>query len=316
MVTSVSRTGQSLQTHAPSTIVVGADVRGRSTSAVVWAAEEAQRTGHPLLVVTAHDDTPTPPDGQHGLEGLARRLTLSEVAFRDVVGDPADTLLAAATDADAALVVVGRRSLGAPQRVLVGSTSRMVAGRSPLPVVVVPEPWIQPTMSSAPVVAGIGSPGVSTGDLADPARDDAVLAFAFARAAQLHAPLIVVSSWELPSIYSWSPSDVEGWRRRYDAALDERLASWCRQYPDLEVIARSQAVPAHLALLDASKVAQLTVLGRHAHAHLPGFALGSTLRHVLGGTDRPVAVVPADDPAETAASAERATRFPTWAPMF
>jgi nucleotide-binding universal stress UspA family protein len=317
MVTSVRRSEQSQQTHAPRSIVVGADVGGRSTSAVVWAAEEAQRTGHPLVVVTAHDETPPPQDGEHGLEGLARRLTLSDVAFHDVLASPAEALLATAVDGDAALLVVGRRSLGATQRVLIGSTSRAVAGRAQVPVVVVPEPWIQPTMSSAAIVVGVGSPDLTTGALADPARDDSVLAFAFDRATQMHVPLIVVSAWEMPSIYTWSPADVTGWRRRYEASLDERLASWCRRYPDLEVVARSLPEPAHLALLDASKAAQLTVVGRHPRSHLGGFPIGSTVRHLLHGAERPVAIVPVlQENRETTETTKPAAKDLPWAPMF
>lgn len=320
MVSSVRRTQQSPQKHATPSIVVGADVRGRSTSAVVWAAEEAQCTGHPLVVVTAHEDPPPADDAeQHGLGSLARRLTLSDVAFHDVVGNPADALLASALEGDAEVLVVGRRSLGAAQRVLIGSTSRAVAGRAQVPVVVVPEPWIQPTMSSAPLVVGVGSPDLTTGDLVDETRDEAALTFAFERATQMHVPLIVVSAWEMPSIYTWAPGDVAAWRHRYEASVDERLASWCRRYPDLEVIARSLPEPAHLALLDASKAAQLTVVGRHPSAHLGGFSIGSTARSVLNGAERPVAVVPmppADVREDATQPTEVGSEGPTWAPMF
>jgi hypothetical protein len=87
MVSSLRRTEQPQQMYATGSIVVGADVRGRSTSAVVWAAEEAQRTGHPLLVVTALDQPRSDHDaGQHGMASLAHQLTLSDVAFHEAVG--------------------------------------------------------------------------------------------------------------------------------------------------------------------------------------------------------------------------------------
>ncbi len=301
MVSSLHTTEQLQQKHTAPSIVVGADARGRSTSAVVWAAEEAQRTGHPLLVVTAHDRPQASVDEQHGLGSLARRLTLSDVAFHDVVGSAAAALLASARDAQAELLVVGRRSSGTVRRTLVGGTSRAVAGEAQVPVIVVPEPWIQPSMSSAPIVAGVTSPDLSSEGSVDPRHDEAVLAFAFERATQMRVPLIVVSAWEMPNIYTWSPADVARWRHRYASSLDERLAPWCRQYPGLEVIARSLPEPAHIALLDASKEAQLTVVGRRSRAHLSAFSLGSTARSVLHGTERPVAVLPgpsADDTAD------------------
>jgi nucleotide-binding universal stress UspA family protein len=299
MVSSLRRTEQPQQMYATGSIVVGADVRGRSTSAVVWAAEEAQRTGHPLLIVTALDQPPADHDaGQHGMASLARQLTLSDVAFHEAVGNPVHTLLTSAKNADTELLVVGRRSVAAP-RMLVGSTSRSVVGRAQVPVVVVPEPWIQPTMSSAPIVVGVESPELTTEDIVDPTRDDAVLAFAFKRAHRMRVPLIVVSAWEMPNIYTWSPADVARWRHRYASSLDERLAPWCARYPSLEVVARSLPEPAHLAVLDASRIAQLTVVGRHSSPHLGGFRLGSTARSVLNAAERPVAVIPApfEDPA-------------------
>jgi hypothetical protein len=164
-------------------------------------------------VVTAHDRPQASVDEQHGLGSIARRLTLSDVAFHDV-----------------------------------------------------------PTMSSAPIVAGITSPDLSSEESVDPRRDEAVLAFAFERATHMRVPLIVVSAWEMPNIYTWSPVDVARWRHRYASSLDERLAPWCRQYPGLEVIARSLPEPAHIAFLDASKEAQLTVLGRRSRAHLSAFS--------------------------------------------
>jgi nucleotide-binding universal stress UspA family protein len=282
----------------------------------VWAAEEAERTGTSLVVVTAHHGAHRR-DGEQGLEALARRLTSSNVAVRDVVGPPVDALLATAVEEGAALLVLGHRSLGAAQRVLTESTSRAVTGRSPVPVVVVPETWIQPTMSSAPIVVGLGFPDLATGELAAARRDDEVLAFAFDRADDMQVALIVVSAWEMPSLSTWSPADVTAWRRRSIATLDERLAPWCRRYPHVEVVARSLPEPAHLALLDAGKVAQLTVVGRHPGSHLGGSSIGSTVRHLLHSTDRPVAVVPVSQRVtqETAESAQRATTFPAWAPV-
>jgi nucleotide-binding universal stress UspA family protein len=227
------------------------------------------------------------------MASLARELTLSDVAFHEAIGNAADTLLTSTRDADAQLVVVGRRTSGAARRMLVGSTSRSVAGRAHVPVVVVPEPWIQPTMSSAPIVVGVGTPDLRTEDVVDPALDDAVLAFAFERAHRIRVPLIVVSAWEMPTIYTWSPADIAHWRRRYESALDERLVPWCARYPHLEVVARSLPEPAQLALLDASRMAQLTVVGRHPSPPLGGFPIDSTAQSVLNGAVRPVPVIPA-----------------------
>jgi nucleotide-binding universal stress UspA family protein len=309
---------QAQHVHAARPIVVGVDARGRSASAVVWAAGEAQRTGRTLHVVTAHDRPPGADAGHHGLASLARRLTLTDVAFDDLVGSPDEVLLGRAAAEDAQLLVVGSRTMAAPERALVGSTSRAVVARARVPVVVVPEPWIQPSTSSAPIVVGVGSRGASGSEQGVQTPDGAALGFAFERARWTHVPLIVVSAHEMPALYAWSPVDVSARKGRNLAALEERLASWRRRYPDVEVLTRCPLEPAHLALLDASTVAQLTVVGRHLAARAGRLPLGSTARSVLYRAERPVAVVPvpshdrSGDPAEARGRSDG----PAWAPMF
>ena len=63
-----------------------------------------------------------------------------EVAVRLAVDDgaAADVVLRVAEREGAGLVVVGRRGSGSPFELTLGSTSREVASRSPVPVVVVP----------------------------------------------------------------------------------------------------------------------------------------------------------------------------------
>jgi nucleotide-binding universal stress UspA family protein len=293
-------------------IVVGVDDDGRSTSAVVWAAEEAERTSRPLRLVTVHDGPADAEDPQatHGLAALARRLTLTEVSFHVVSGTPTAALVDESEGAS--LVVLGRRGLRSAQRLLVGSTSLAVSGRSKAPVVVVPEPWIQPSMSSAPVVVGVSPPELTGTDHPEPTRDSAVLAFAVERASRLRVPLIVVSAWELPAAYAWSPADVHEWRGRYSEALEALVAPWREQHPDLEVVTRSVTGLPQQALLDVSRVGQLIVVGQHLGHQLGRLSVGSTTAGVLNHASRPVAVVPLGLPPAPERTADR----PTWAPTF
>jgi nucleotide-binding universal stress UspA family protein len=122
---STSHPDSSKEIIAP--ILVGVDTRGRSTSAVVWAAEEADRAGRPLRLVTVNEgpDGSEDPQAAHGLVTLARRLTLAEVQHVALAGSPADVLLEEA--ARASLVVVGRRGLVPAKRLLVGGTSLVVS---------------------------------------------------------------------------------------------------------------------------------------------------------------------------------------------
>jgi nucleotide-binding universal stress UspA family protein len=293
-------------------IVVGIDDGGRSTSAVVWAAEEAEQTSRPLRLVTVHDGPPVAEDPQatHGLAALARRLTLAEVSHHVVSGSPTAALLEESEAAS--LVVLGRRGLRSAQRLLVGSTSLAVSGRSKAPVVVVPEPWIQPSMSSSPVVVGVSPPALTDTERPEPTRDSAVLDFAVERAARLRVPLIVVSAWELPAAYAWSPADVQEWRERYGEALEAQLAPCREQHPDLEIVTRSVTGLPQQALLDAARVSQLVVVGQHLGHQLGRLSRGSTTAGVLTHATRPVAVVPLGLPPAPERTADR----PTWAPTF
>jgi nucleotide-binding universal stress UspA family protein len=290
---STPHSGRARATQAP--IVAGVDTRGRSASAVVWAAEEAERGGRPLRLVTVRESrhARAGTEGTHGLAGLARRLTLSDVQYVAVAGDPTDVLLHEAQEA--ALLVVGRRGLGHAERLMVGRTSLAVAGRSPVPVVVVPELWVQPSMSSAPVVVGLAPADPAPEGAARLERDAPVLSYAFERAARLRVPVIVVCAWQAPLAYAWSPPDVTDWSARHEAALNDRLRPWRARYPDLEVVDRSVAKTAERALLDASPVSQVIVVGQHRGSSRGGLSLGSTTRGVLHRVTRPVAVVPVED---------------------
>jgi nucleotide-binding universal stress UspA family protein len=315
MVTRVSRSTSLDDTSNVRSIVTGVDPHGRSASAVVWAVEEAELDGALLTLVSARtDDRPSQdPVGQHDLGTLARRLTLTAVKQREVVGEPVAVLLDEAPRAD--LLVVGSRTLGPGRRMILGSTSRALARWSPVPVVVVPEAWMQPNMATAPVVAAV-HPYAWPMTPADP-EDREVLDFAFRRAAALRVPLVVVSAWEIPTIFAWSPPDIERIRSSYDAAMETRLVPWRDRFPQVEVLVRSVAERPAQAVLDASGVAQIVVLGRH-HSAANTDSLGSTVRHTLQHSTRPVAVVPHGSREELARNLAmgRSMHQMPWTPTF
>lgn len=299
---------------APSRVVVGLDHRGRSTSALVWAVEEVERAGATLTLLSAHPEgTTSAPGSGHDLDALAARLTLAEVTRRDVAGAPVTSLLDAASEAD--VIVVGCRSMAPAQRMILGGTSLAVARWSPVPVVVVPEAWIQPSMADAPIVAGV-RPMQVEGQRGSVERDHEVLDFCFARAAALGVPIAVVSAWEIPTVLAWSPDDIQQMRSEHDRALTRRLAAWRETYPQVEVTVHSVAEGPDQALLDASKVAQMVVVGRHHSATLSGL-IGTTTRRVLRHASRPVAVIPTGSRDELLRDLEvhRSLSSRPWAPV-
>ena len=315
MSTHVSPSTDTGKKQTNRSIVVGVDTRGRSVSALVWAVDEAERDGSGLTLVSAtRGSTPRDSLGQHDAGALARRISYIDVEQRAVDGPPVEVLLDASVDAD--LLVLGCRTVRPGQRIVAGSTSRAVACWSPVPVVIVPEPWIQPSLAAAPIVAGVRPADSEHNDKSSP-LDEEVLAFAFARASALRVPLVVVSAWEIPNLYSWSPPSIEAVRTKYDASLDERLSSWRTRYPDVEVTVRNVAEKPAQAALDASNIAQLVVIGRHHSRSLSGI-LGATVRRVLRESTRPVAIVPSGDRAALVHEVQnrRAASDAGWGPTF
>ena len=285
----------SMTSHA--SVVVGVDGSSRNRSAVAWAEHEATRQGGRLVLVGAsHDYTaPTPrfsadyadelfeEDTRKVLEGVRVDLGGNEDDMPIWVGrgGAQKTLLRAAERAD--LVVLGRRGSGAVKRMFVGSNSIAVAGRSPVPVVIVPDEWDSRENSTAPIVVGVDRS----------AKDDEVLTYAFSRARELGVPLIVVHAWQLPTIYVWSADDVKKWVQEVTDEFKAALEPWKSKYPEVETMILAQDANASMAILDAAAIAQLVVLGRHTGPRrLGGFHIGSTTRSVLHHARCPVAVIP------------------------
>ena len=299
METSFGRSRTAPAAAHPRTIVVGVDPTGSSRGAEFWAAEEADQTRSPIRFVTAV----RPADGASvrdpGPVTTPLRTQWIDTHSRSVPGDPADVLVEAA--GDAALLVVGRRDTSRLALSPVGSTSFAVAGRSSVPVVVVPQRWVQAPRSSAPIVVGVAGPDLpSASGLAD-STDEEVLAFACARAARLRVPLVVVSAWEIPALLAWSPGDIARCRTDNELALERLLEPWRAEYPEAEIVAHCVAETAKQALLDAVEVAQLTVVGRHTARHKAGFSFGATARGVVHHATHPVAVVPVTPPRDLVA---------------
>ncbi|QNN51880.1 universal stress protein [Nocardioides mesophilus] len=297
---------------AASRVVVGVDPDGRSTSAVSWAAREADHPGGSLTLVTAYPTLNTlsvrpeaaspariEAQAQRDIEHLLRGLEIGRAETKIVVDAGTATQLLLDTAATADLLVIGRRALSKAHRLTATSTSVAVAGRSPVPTVVVPEHWVQLVKRTAPIVVGVEMPelpppGRPKGDTLSVGTDEAVLEFAAARADRLGVALVVVSAWDVPSLYAWSPDDITECRTRYDEQLEALVTPWRERYPELEITVEAVAETPTDAVVDASHVAQLAVVGRHTSPrHLGGFHVGSTARAVLHHAEVPIAVVPA-----------------------
>lgn len=276
-----------------STTVVAVDGSGKDANALLWAATDAARNGADLLVATVVDDgllvsphaslaywkpyadqildEAVAAIGQLIPEGHLHRLVLA--------GDPAVEITRRFDRARA--VVVGRRGLGAFERVLVGSTSLGVVARSRAPVVVVPDDWDPGRDGRRPVVVGI-----------DPEDDqEAMLALVFARAERLGVPLIAVHALGRRRFRDLPGDEVPAPGHGHDA-FEVLMDKWAAAEPVARLCRVTSDGPAAAAILTAGTEAQLLVVGRSRHRLVPGVALGSTLRALLQYADCPVLVVP------------------------
>jgi nucleotide-binding universal stress UspA family protein len=102
----------------------------------------------------------------------------------------------------------------------------------------------------------------------------------------------VVITWELPTTFGWVPFYPEDFNPGADAqrAADEEVAAVLHDYPDVEV--QTTVVEGHPAptLVQASRGAQLLVLGSRGHGEFAGMLLGSVAQHCVSTAHCPVLV--------------------------
>jgi nucleotide-binding universal stress UspA family protein len=107
------------------------------------------------------------------------------------------------------------------------------------------------------------------------------------------APLEVVSAWEYPVTYGWSPPWPENFDPETEArvALAEIVERELGPDPGLEV--RQTVVEGHPApvLLEVAKKAALLVVGSRGHGAFSGMLLGSVSEHSASHSVCPVVVV-------------------------
>jgi len=280
-------------------VVVGVDGSGSAYRAVEWAAAEAARRGVALRLVSAFSwttsDHPVRHDGRVAqyrdqlLEAARHRLSRAariaedtspgiETAPQVEIGAPIEVLGSEARRAQ--LLVLGDRGLGGVTGLVLGSVAVALAARGACPVVIVRG---ETRNTDGPVVVGTDGSPVS----------EAALGFAFDAAA--------VRGAELVALHAWSPTAVDkalepmmDWDAvadEEDAVLAERLSGWGQKYPQITVRRSVVRDGAARALVDASRGAQLVVVGSRGRGNAAGLLLGSVSHGVLHAAQSPVAIV-------------------------
>ncbi|MFJ9576728.1 universal stress protein [Streptomyces sp. NPDC101191] len=294
-------------------VTVGVDGSEESLAAAHWAAREAVLREVPLrlLHVSAWPDAPEVPAAHAGAVTEGDEALLREVAERAekdhrglevraerVRGPAAETLTAAANEAD--LLVLGSRGLGALAGFVAGSVSLAVVGAARQPVVLV--------RAEAPRDLGsdgddgsdgsdenVGSGGIVVGvDIYHPCEP--LLGFAFTEAARRGLPLRLLHSWTLPASYGYAslvdPGAGEELGDRLVGGLDDLVEPWRLRYPEVGATAETVVGSAAYRMVEASRDAELVLVGRR-RPHLPlGPHLGHVAHAVVHHSPAPVGVIP------------------------
>ncbi|WJY96312.1 Universal stress protein [Corynebacterium felinum] len=287
-------------------VVVAVDGSTAATNAVRWAANTAAKRGVPLRLASSYTmpqflyaEGMVPP--QELFEELqketmdiieAAKAVALEVApdikigYTVAEGTPIDMLLEMSESVS--MIVMGSRGLGGLSGMVMGSVSAAVVSHAKCPVVVVREDNIVTEESKyGPVVVGVDGSEIS-----QKATD-----FAFAEAQARGAKLIAVHTWmdmQVQASLAGLAAAQQEWNVVEDEQtklVEELLAPKLEKYPDVEVemvITRDRPIR---ALVEASKGAQLLVVGSHGRGGFRGMLLGSTSRALLQSAPCPMVVV-------------------------
>ncbi|WP_054815174.1 universal stress protein [Nocardia arizonensis] len=275
-------------------LVVGVDGSPASLAAIRWAAAIAARRTAPLHLVHAigvpvhavpligsllFDISAFRKIGESALEE-GRRIVggfPTNVEVETFLDMPSPVAALSARSSAAQLLVIGARGLDPLERVLFGSVGVGLMKHADCPVAVIPAA-VETTPPSAhvPVLVGVDGSRCS-------AR---AVGVAFDEAASRNVGLVAATAW----------SDRNGAPRatpeRAETMLEESLADFAGKYPHVRVDRIViEGRPAQ-RLLEASRHAQLVVLGSRGRGGVTGATLGSVSHAVLQGSRVPVLIAP------------------------
>lgn len=121
----------------------------------------------------------------------------------------------------------------------------------------------------------------------------AALGWAANQAASTRSRLQVIMTWEWPANFGWAPPFPAEYTPEADTrrVLDEVVATVRNTHPDVDV--QSTVIEGHPApaLIEASRGAELLVLGSRGHGEFVGMLLGSVSEHCVTHAYCPVLVL-------------------------
>ncbi|MET8278075.1 universal stress protein [Micromonospora sp. NPDC005174] len=272
--------------------LVGYDGSTDASVALDWALDEAEHSGQPVrlayifewLTVASWvgpgvapgiwpDDT-----ARRQADDLVRKAAADAAAAHPdltVTGQVYDgppALVLQERSAEAGMLVLGSRGHGGFGGLLAGSTAVAVAAHAHCPVVIVRDGTAHGPAD--PVTVGV--------DGSEPSL--VALGFAAERAAQRRVPLRVLHAW------TPGPNGAAG-KADERAAVEEAVEPWRRTFPELDLTVDLVGGGSAATLIEASRSAQLVVVGSRGRGGLAGMLLGSVSQQVIQHAGCPVAVV-------------------------
>ncbi|MFI6544236.1 universal stress protein [Streptomyces prunicolor] len=283
-------------------IVVGVDGSEPSLRAVDWAADEAAVRGVPLRLVYAslwerYEGTSlaadlAKPDEQVRAEDIVdnaarrarRRHPELDVRVEVLAEEPEYALVRESRDAS--MLVTGTRGRSGLAEALLGSVSLIVAGHAQCPMVVVRGNHDNQatTGTHGRVVVGVGE---------KPAGSAAVR-FAFDEARRRGVQVDVVRAWRWPARETTDHPLMSGEPARlHEQQAVEALETALQDVP-ADVVSHRRVVegPTRTVLVDASRDADLLVVGARRRPGHYGLQLGRVAHGVLHHSTCPVVIVP------------------------
>ncbi|MFD8014620.1 universal stress protein [Streptomyces sp. NPDC058955] len=297
-------------------VVAAVDGSEHSLRALSWALGAAETMGAPVVVVHVRSEAlqlgaariaslGTEPELKDTVLEAVRTVVEERghtmpVRYDSLDGSVTDVLPAAARGAR--LLVTGSRGHGGFASLLLGSTGRALAARSPCPLVVVPHEARTASLDSGPEAGRILL------GLHPEETPDEVVAFAFETAGLRGVPLEAMTALPLPPnpstlVAAPSPAfqmppplpladDTEDLLAEARRVQRTRLRPFAERWPGVELVRTVAPGDAAGLLVDASADAALLVVGRHHRHRIAELLVGSVAHAVLHHAACPVAVVP------------------------
>ncbi|GAA0036963.1 MULTISPECIES: universal stress protein [Brevibacterium] len=287
-------------------VLVGFDGSELAALALRYGAAEALHRGVQLTVVTAFTmplmiypnmaSIPSEPEDEAAMRGAEKLLAEAADLLRDhpgqvtyaaESGDAAGVLVRLSSNAE--VLIVGARGRGGFIGRMLGSVSTALPPHSHCPTIVVPKHSARREDSSGSVVVAV--------DGSEAARIAMFTAAEVASSRQTGLEIVSVLPAGEEWLYWYPDLEVGGdvadrRQKQLETALSTEADALGEQFPGLPISTSVVVGDAVSMLSEATKRAQLTVLGTRGRGAVKSALLGSVSRGVLHHAEGPVMIVP------------------------